>query len=76
MIAATPRARSGAAGGMLAMARLIGMTVGATLVALLFHLVPARAEAVSLSLATAFAVAAGTASLLRLSRRSVSASSS
>jgi hypothetical protein len=63
-----PRTRSGAAGGMLALARLFGMTVGATAVALVFHLVPTRAEPVSLELATALAVAAGVLSVLRLSR--------
>ncbi len=69
MLAAAPRARSGAAGGMLAMARLLGMTVGATVVALVFHFVPVRAEQVSLFIGTGFAVAAGVASALRLSRR-------
>ena len=49
MLAAAPRARSGAAGGMLAVARLLGMTLGATVVALMFHLVPDRAEALSRS---------------------------
>jgi hypothetical protein len=44
------------------------MTVGATAVALVFHLVPARAEPVSLGLATALAAAAGVLSVLRLSR--------
>jgi DHA2 family multidrug resistance protein-like MFS transporter len=68
MLAAAPRSRSGAAGGMLALARLLGMTLGATVVALVFHLVPARAEPVSLLIGTAFAIAAGAASLMRLSR--------
>jgi DHA2 family multidrug resistance protein-like MFS transporter len=68
MLSAAPRTRSGAAGGMLALARLFGMTVGATAVALVFHLVPSRAEPVSLGLATALAAAAGVLSILRLSR--------
>jgi DHA2 family multidrug resistance protein-like MFS transporter len=72
MLAAAPRARSGAAGGMLAMARLLGMTVGATVVALVFHFVPVQAEQVSLLVGTGFAVAAGVASALRLSRRAPS----
>ena len=67
MLASAPRARSGAAGGMLALARLIGMTLGATVVALVFHLLPDRAEPVSLMIGTGFAVAAGVASGLRLS---------
>ena len=62
MLAAAPRSRSGAAGGMLALARLLGMTVGASVVALVFHLAPERAEPVSLLIATGLAVAAGGAS--------------
>ena len=69
MLSSAPRARSGAAGGMLAMARLLGMTLGATLVALVFHLVPDLAEPVSLAIAAGFALVAGLASGLRLSRR-------
>ncbi len=66
MLSAAPRARSGAAGGMLALARLLGMTGGATVTALLFHFVPGKAEPVSLMAGTAFAVAAAVASLSRL----------
>ena len=69
MLAAAPRTRSGAAGGMLAMARLLGMTAGATMTALVFHFVPEEAEPVSLAIATGFAVAAGVVSLLRRPRR-------
>ncbi|HVH02976.1 MAG TPA: MFS transporter, partial [Amaricoccus sp.] len=69
MLASAPRARSGAAGGMLALARLVGMTLGATVVALVFHLAPGRAESVSLAIGTVFAAAAGVASGLRLSGR-------
>ena len=70
MLAAAPRARSGAAGGMLATARLLGMTLGATVVALVFQVVPERAEHGRASLiGTVFAIAAGTTSVLRLSRR-------
>ena len=43
------------------------MTLGATMMALVFHLVPDRAEPVSLLIATAFAIAAGIVSVLRLS---------
>ena len=67
MLAVAPRARSGAAGGMLSLARLLGMTLGATVMALVFHLVPDRAEPVSLLIGTAFAIAAGIMSVLRLS---------
>ena len=69
MLAAAPRARSGAAGGMLATARLLGMTVGATIVALVFRLAPEGAEAVGLGIAAGLAVAAALLSGLRLSRR-------
>lgn len=69
MLAAAPRARSGAAGGMLATARLLGMTIGATIVALVFHLAPNGAEPVSLGIATGLALVAALLSGLRLSRR-------
>jgi hypothetical protein len=45
------------------------MTIGATIVALVFHLVPENAEPVSLALATGLAVVAALLSGLRLSRR-------
>jgi len=66
MLTAAPRARAGAAGGMLATARLTGMTIGATLAAVVFHLAAGGAEPVELFVATGCAVAAGGASLLRL----------
>jgi DHA2 family multidrug resistance protein-like MFS transporter len=66
MIAAAPRDRSGAAGGMLATARLTGQTLGATMVALFFALAPGRGETLSLSVAAGLACAAALASLLRL----------
>jgi len=69
MLAAAPRARAGAAGGMLATARLLGMTVGATIVALVFHLAPDGAEPVGLAIGTGLGLAAAVLSGLRLSRR-------
>ena len=69
MLAAAPRRRAGAAGGMLASARLLGMTGGAAIVALIFQVVPERAEPVSLLVGTGFAVLAGILSVLRLSAR-------
>ncbi len=69
MLSAAPRARCGAAGGMLATARLLGMTVGATIVAFVFHVAPAGAEPISLGIATALAVVAAVLSGLRLSKR-------
>ena len=68
LLASAPRTRSGAAGGMLAVARLLGMTLGATVVALVFHVVPGRAEPVGLLIATGFAIVAGVISLLRVSK--------
>ncbi len=65
MLAAAPRARAGAAGGMLAMARLLGMTFGAALTALTFHFAPEHAEQASLAVAIAFALAAAVASVAR-----------
>lgn len=76
MLGAAPRARSGAAGGMLATARLLGMTIGATIVAFVFHVAPEAAEPVSLTVAAVLAVAAATLSGLRLSRRARVGSSS
>lgn len=66
MIAAAPRHRSGAAGGMLATARLTGQTAGATLVAVFFVLSPGRGESVSLGVAAALALAGALASIARL----------
>ena len=66
MISAAPRARSGAAGGMLATARLTGQTLGATLVAIFLALNPAGGETISLTLAAVLALAGAVASLSRL----------
>ena len=65
LMSAAPLARSGAAGGMLATARLTGQTIGATLAALSFRFA-AHAEPVALGAAALFAAAAATASLWRL----------
>ena len=40
LLSAAPRARAGAAGGMLAVARIAGMTVGASTAAFVFRLAP------------------------------------
>lgn len=68
MISAAPRHRAGAAGGMLATARLTGQTLGATAVAIFFALSPAAGETISLLTATGLAVAGAGASMLRLGR--------
>ena len=68
MLSAAPRSRAGAAGGMLATARLLGQTSGATIAALCFHLLPSRSEPVALLIGACLAVAASATSLLRLGR--------
>lgn len=74
LLATAPRARAGAAGGMLAVARLIGFTAGTTMAASVFRLAPARAETIDLALGAALAVVAALASLARLSSPGRSAS--
>lgn len=66
LVSAAPLHRSGAAGGALATARLLGQTAGAVGVAVFFH--TAGVHAAKLALLTAAGVAAGAAavSLLRL----------
>ena len=66
MLSSAPRRRAGAAGGMLATARLIGLTAGATLAAMMFRIAPANAEMFDLVTAAAFALVAAAASVSRL----------
>lgn len=66
MLASAPRARSGAAGGMLSTARLLGQTVGAAGVAVLFRCYAQRGSQVTLYIAAGFALAAALVSLSRL----------
>jgi MFS transporter, DHA2 family, multidrug resistance protein len=65
MLASAPLARSGAAGGMLATARLTGQTLGATVAAISFRFA-ADAEPFALGAAALFAGAGAAASLWRL----------
>jgi DHA2 family multidrug resistance protein-like MFS transporter len=68
LITSAPAHRSGAAGGMLATARLTGQTLGATLVAVVFAShgqTSAQALAVALAVAAAIAAAAAAASFRR-----------
>jgi DHA2 family multidrug resistance protein-like MFS transporter len=65
MLSTAPRERSGAAGGMLATARLTGQTAGAVLVAVLLQLLGDGGERVALGVGAALAVAAAVISLLR-----------
>jgi DHA2 family multidrug resistance protein-like MFS transporter len=65
MLSAAPRARSGAAGGMLATARLTGQTIGAILAALSFR-IAGHSETAALGIAAALAAIAAVASGARL----------
>ena len=68
IISSAPTNRSGGASGMLGTARLLGQTLGATLVAMLFNLVPQNSAQVCLYLGGSFAVVAGVVSCLRISQ--------
>jgi DHA2 family multidrug resistance protein-like MFS transporter len=67
LIASAPRARSGAAGGMLATARLLGQTLGAAGVAILFRAYPEKGSNLALGVAAGLALAAAAVSVSRLS---------
>lgn len=66
IVSSAPRARSGAAGGMLATARLLGQTGGAVTVAILFHAGLSRPTPTALAIAAGIAVLAAALSLLRV----------
>jgi DHA2 family multidrug resistance protein-like MFS transporter len=66
MLTAAPRARAGAAGGMLSTARLTGQTTGAVLAAIFFELFATRGEVVALSVGAGLALAAAGVSVLRV----------
>lgn len=69
MLLSAPKARSGAAGGMQATARLFGQTLGSVLAAVFLALVPGVAPRVALAAAAALALVAGLTSMLRIERR-------
>ncbi len=66
LMASAPPERSGGASGVIAMARLLGQTTGAALVALCFGLSGSHGSTVALALGAGFAVLASTASFSRL----------
>jgi DHA2 family multidrug resistance protein-like MFS transporter len=66
IVSAAPKPRSGAAGGMLATARLLGQTAGAVAVGVAFHLAGVRITPTLLFAASVAAVVAAVISLLRL----------
>jgi DHA2 family multidrug resistance protein-like MFS transporter len=67
MIAAAPRERSGGASGMLGIARLLGQTTGAALVALFLARYPTEGTRISLLAGAGFALLGAALSMLRLS---------
>jgi DHA2 family multidrug resistance protein-like MFS transporter len=66
IVSAAPKPRSGAAGGMLATARLLGQTTGAVAVGAAFHLAGIRVTPILLLAASIAALVAAGISLLRL----------
>lgn len=68
IISSAPSNRSGGASGMLGTARLLGQTLGATQVAMIFYLVPINSSQTCLYLATGFAAVAAIVSCLRISQ--------
>jgi DHA2 family multidrug resistance protein-like MFS transporter len=73
LLSSAPRSRSGAAGGMLATARLLGQALGAAGVAILFRAYPDTGSNVVLWAAAAVAVAAALISVARLTGKPPSA---
>jgi MFS transporter, DHA2 family, multidrug resistance protein len=72
IMGSAPRRRSGAAGGMLAAARLIGQSIGAAAVAILFRAYGDEGSNYALMLAALLAAAGAGLSLLRLAPDSAS----
>ena len=68
MLSSVPRERSGGASGMLGTARLLGQTIGAALVALLFSRLAGHATNVALFIAAGFALTAAAVSSMRLTK--------
>jgi MFS transporter, DHA2 family, multidrug resistance protein len=66
LVSSAPRARSGAAGGMLGTARLFGQTLGAAGVALIFGAHAEHGSNIALAAAAAIALVAAVVSMVRL----------
>jgi DHA2 family multidrug resistance protein-like MFS transporter len=66
LLSSAPRARAGAAGGMLATARLLGQTLGAAGVAIVFRAYPGKGSNLALGVAAAIALTAAVVSATRL----------
>ena len=70
MLLSAPRERSGAAGGMQGTARLLGQTIGALIMTLLFSLTSSQvAPRLGLAVGAVLALAAGLVSALRIGRQ-------
>jgi len=69
MLTSAPRERAGAAGGMLATARLTGQTIGAVMTAIFLQLFTSKGEVVGLWVAAGFALTAAAVSLSRQALR-------
>ncbi len=67
IIASSPLHRSGSASGIMATSRLVGQTLGASLVAMLFYIIPQEHANQILYVSAAFAAAATLLSISRLS---------
>ena len=65
-LSAAPRLRSGGAGGLMATARLLGQTIGATLVGMIFALAPRHGTVTALAVASGCAILAALISMMRL----------
>ena len=66
MLSSAPRDRAGAAGGMLATARLTGQTAGAVMIAVCLHLAGDHGERIALAIGAGLAVLGAASSLTRL----------
>ncbi len=71
LLSAAPRARAGAAGGMLAVARITGMTVGASTAAFVFKLAPGNSHTIALLTGASLGAVAAAVSLARLSQQRI-----
>jgi MFS transporter, DHA2 family, multidrug resistance protein len=72
ILSSAPPERSGGASGMLGTARLLGQTIGAALVALIFNFSATQGTVIALLCAAGFAFTAAIMSSLRLTKRVVS----
>lgn len=69
IIASAPRERSGGASGMLGMARLLGQTVGAAFVAVIFAMFPGHGMRYALIFGAIIAVVSALVSMLRIGKK-------